>query len=65
LSELEAEVADRAGVERNQIEALRARLERRIRELSGDAEPSSIRPAEPVRSEESPAATPSSSATGA
>jgi hypothetical protein len=35
LGELETEVADRLGVEREQVEALRARLEARIRELSG------------------------------
>jgi uncharacterized protein (TIGR03545 family) len=35
VSELETEVAERVGVEREQVEALRIRLEARIRELSG------------------------------
>ena len=35
VSELENQVADRVGVEREQVEALRVRLEARIRELSG------------------------------
>jgi hypothetical protein len=35
LSEVEAGIAEHVGVEREQVEALRVRLENRIRELTG------------------------------
>ena len=43
LDELETGIAERLGVEREQVDALRARLETRIRELSGGSVPQHVR----------------------